>query len=105
MKIRVVCVDDSNKPKEIPKEKWVIKGKNYNITWVYKMVNQKGIQGVSLSEIDISNYKPYNCFRLNRFAIAKEDFDNLIELIKHCTELSDVDINKLVEDLQLVEKN
>lgn len=103
MRIRAICIDDKNRPKQIPADKWVKQKQQYHITWIYKMVNQKGIQGVSLAEHDISDCDPYNCYRLTRFAIHIDDLPALVELMKTCTELSDVDINKLIEELETVE--
>lgn len=103
MRIGCVCVNDQDKPNAIPSDKWVVKNKPYTITWIYKQINQKGIQGVTLAEHDISMYAPYNCYRLDRFAIHKDDIDSLIELMKLCTEMSDVDIKELVEELETVE--
>ena len=105
MKVKCLCIDDSNKPSIIPNNLWVKKGRVYTINWVYKMVNQNSIQGCDLDELDISKYHPYNCFKLNRFAINVEDLLKLKELISNCTELSDVDISLLVEELDTVELN
>lgn len=101
--IRCFCIDDTNRPKEIPASKWVEKDKQYHITHVFKHLSQKGIQGVELAEVDISDCEPYNCFRLTRFAILLEDLEKLIQLMKDCTELSDIDISALLENLELVE--
>lgn len=101
--IRCVCTNDSNRPEEIPSNLWVKKGTEYHIVHVLKCLNQKGIQGVELAEIDISHCKPYECFRLNRFSINIEDFQKLKELISDCAELSDIDVSALVENLELIE--
>ena len=101
--IRCFCIDDANRPKEIPASKWVKKGEKYHIVHVFKHLSQKGIQGVELAEIDISDCEPYNCFRLTRFAILLEDLEKLMQLMKDCTELSDIDISALLENLELVE--
>jgi hypothetical protein len=43
---------------------------------------------------------------LSRFGISVDDLEKLIELIKNCTELNDVDIQALIEEsqLQLIEE-
>ena len=101
--IRCVCTNDSDKPSIIPNNLWIQKGTEYHIVHVFKMLNQKGIQGVEIAEVDISHLEPYNSFRLNRFAINIEDFQKLKELISDCTELSDIDVSALVENLELID--
>lgn len=93
--VRCVCIDDKNKPKEIPSSKWVKEGNIYHISHIFIMKNQDGIQGVELAEFDISMHEPYNCYRLTRFGIDVEDLRNLAEMLKHCDDLnqfSDLDI-------------
>lgn len=106
MKIRALCIDDENKPKEIPQTKWIKKGDKYHIKHIYLMVNQDKISGCDIWERDLSLYKPYNCFRLSRFAIHEDDVQKLKELIKACDELnqlSDDDIQRLIEQTELME--
>ena len=106
MKIKAICIDDKNRPKEIPAEKWVKEGTIYNIKHVYYMVNQ-GIQGCDLWEFNIKDCKPYDCFRLSRFGIDIRDVGKLMELIKACNDLDDVsdsEILESIEELQLQEE-
>jgi len=58
-----------------------------------------GVMGVSLYEKPLDNDKhfPYIYFTLPRFAIRQEDFEVLIQLAKDCSELSNLDVNKMVE--------
>lgn len=104
MKIPCICINDKLKPEEIPQSKWVVKGQTYHITHVYNNLQQKGIKGVELFEHDISECAPYNCYRLDRFAFTPENLQKLLELIKHCTELNNVDISKVLKELTTVEK-
>lgn len=104
MRIRAICIDDANRPKEIPQNKWLVKDKEYHITWVFKMVNQNGIQGVSIAEHDISDCLPYNCYRLTRFAIHLDDILNLIELIEACTGMDQIKIKELIKEVELIEQ-
>lgn len=101
--IRCVCTNDSDKPSIIPENLWIKKGTEYHIVHVFKHLSQKGISGVELAEVNISHCKPYNSFGLNRFAINIDDFQKLKELISDCTELSDIDVSSLVENLELIE--
>lgn len=104
MKIPCICVDDKYKPLEIPFCKWVVKGFEYHVTHVYNNIQQNGIKGVELFEHDISECLLYNCYRLDRFAFTEENLKKLIEMMKDCTELNNVDISSIVEKLTLVEE-
>ena len=99
MKIRCICINDKNKPNEIPLEKWVKFGEMYHITWIYNQMQQKGIKGVVLLEKDISNCIPFNCFNLNRFAILQDDLDLFKQLCKESNEFNDIEISELVEEI------
>jgi len=104
--IHCICIDDTNKPKEIPAEKWVTKDASYNIIHVSIHTLQGGIQGVTLKEITLDeSCMPYQSFRLSRFAVQLKDIEKLMELMRNCSELSNIDIMKLIEEsnLQLVE--
>lgn len=104
-KVPAICIDGKNRPKEVPPQMWINEGTQYHITHVYRHPMQGGIQGVLLQEVQIKNCPPFEAYRLSRFAFRKEDIPKLIELMKVCTELNEVDINKLLEEsnLQVVE--
>jgi len=98
-KVRVICIDDSNRPKEIPLSRWVKKDSEYTIVHIFWHVTHK-IQGVELAEIELDNSCfPYVAFSLARFAIFKEDLDKFVAMLKDCTDLNDVDISNLIEEL------
>ena len=100
--IDCICIDDSNRPKEIPADKWIKKDEDYKITHVYIHVNQGGIQGVTLYEKPLDeSCKPYESFKLSRFAIHKDDLLAFIELCKSCAELDNVDVMQLIEESEL----
>jgi hypothetical protein len=106
MSIKAICSNSGNKPREIPKENWVVSGNEYTIHHIYKQMDptQKGVQGCLLTEISLENlYKEgktkHNCYRLDRFMFNKEDIQKLFDLIKECTELDDVDIKKELDSL------
>lgn len=93
MKIKCICLDDKNRPVEIPVEKWPVKNQTYHITWIYNMINQPGIKGVELSEFDISNCLPYNAYRLSRFGISLDDLDKFIQLMKDTNEVNNINLD------------
>lgn len=97
--VKCKCVNDSNMPVEFPISKWVKKDNEYHITHVYYHVEQ-GISGVELSEINLNDCYPFVSFKMDRFAISMEDLEKLLELIKDCNDLSDIeiDVDKLIEE-------
>lgn len=104
MKIPCVCIDDKGRPLEVPLSKWVRKGNKYHITHVFHQHQQKGVKGVELLELDVSDCFPYNCFRMDRFAIAVEDIDKLRQLVRDCTSLDEIDISSIIEKLTSIEE-
>lgn len=91
--MKILNINDKDRPYEIPGDKWPKKGTEYTpIRVTYHPL--QGIQGVELQEIRLTkdNY-PYEVFKLDRFAVRKEDLEELIELIKTSNDLNDVDIN------------
>lgn len=65
----VTCIDDSNKPNDIPSSRWVKKGQTYTVIKVAKMLIQGGLVGFKLEELNIDEFFPYQFFAANRFAI------------------------------------
>jgi hypothetical protein len=98
-----MCVDDTQKPIQIPQNKWIVKNETYHITHIFKQIQQPGIQGAEIAERDLSMHFPYNCFRLDRFAFRKEDLPKVFQMIQDCSELNDIDISTLVESLETIE--
>ena len=96
--VKAICINDKNRPNEIPVEKWVVEDHQYTIDHVFFHPMQ-GIQGVTIREItlDESCY-PYTTFKLSRFGIRKDDLQEFIELAKLCTDLNEVTIEKLIEE-------
>ena len=64
----VVCINDRNRPKEIPPEKWIKHGKKYTVTNVGKTMDNK--IGFVLEEIKLGdNTFPYDLFSAHRFGL------------------------------------
>lgn len=97
--IKCICIDDKNKPKEIPFNKWIKLGNEYTISAVYHMVQPGAVMGVILTSPTLDETcHPYECFRVGRFAIRKQDIPALIELIENCKDLQEFDPMKLIEE-------
>jgi hypothetical protein len=101
--VRVICIDDKNKPSIIPKSKWLKEEEEYNVIMVHTSLHKdsKNVLMFSLAEIDISDCEPYGAFKATRFAVHKDDIKALQQLAKDCTELNDIDITTLTEELKL----
>lgn len=98
---RVICLNDKNRPKEVSANRWVKKDNLYTITHIYYHPEQK-IQGVELAEVELDDScLPYVSFALNRFGILAEDLEKFKALVKDCTELNDITIDNLIEELNL----
>ena len=96
--IKVICINDKDKPAEIPQEKWIKKGEMYTVIHISVHLNQNRIQGATLAEITLDeSCAPYEAFRLNRFAFRLTDLQALIDLMKNCTGLDEVDVRHLIE--------
>ena len=68
----VVCMNAANRPREIPTEKWLIKGRQYTVIGVGYTLNGK--LGFKLEEIELrkDNY-PFGCFSSMRFGLPPQD--------------------------------
>lgn len=99
MKIKCICLDDKNRPSEIPVEKWVKENEIYHITWIFKQLNQPGIKGVELAEFDISSCEPYNCYRLSRFGISVDDLERFKALCQDSNNINKIEVSSFVEKL------
>lgn len=97
MNLKVICIDDKNRPNEVPTSRWVKEGETYHIIEVAKLNAQGGIMGCKLAEINNDDLVPYQYFRLERFAVpmTQEDEEAILEQI---------DISELEEVLQPVEE-
>lgn len=80
--MKVICVNDSNRPNEIPTSKWIKKDQEYTVINAIKCNIQGGILGFELEEIDLKGCEPYLYFAAHRFSISppvKVVEDELIE--------------------------
>jgi hypothetical protein len=71
MNIKVICIDDTHRPNEIPISHWIKKGEVYHIIQIDKLLMQGGQFGCKLQEIDNDKFAPYQYFRLTRFALPQ----------------------------------
>mgnify|MGYP000008471304 FL=1 len=95
---RLLCINDLNKPDEIPSKKWVTKGQEYTCIWITIHPNQGNIQGVQLAEITLDETcAPYETYKLDRFGIHKDDFEAFVQLAKDCSEFTEDTLEEMLE--------
>ena len=101
--IKCLCVDDKDKPRQIPQEKWVEKGKEYTIVFTMTVLPQKQL-AFQLQEIDLDDScSPYTWFLAKRFAFREEDLDEIIEFIKECNHIN-FSVNELMKEINVNER-
>ncbi len=93
MNTRVICINDQNRPNEVPNTRWIKKGEIYHIIQIDKLNAQGGIYGCKLAEINNDDLTPYEYFRLDRFAVPEQS--DLEEAV-----LEKIDISELEEILK-----
>lgn len=68
--MKVLCINDSNKPDKIPDSEWIKKGETYHVTKVVQMGLQPGKLGYKLKEVSLTAKAfPYEYYDAHRFAI------------------------------------
>lgn len=99
--IETICINDKNKPKEIPSNKWLKEGQTYNVIYTVTVLPQKEL-AFHLAEIELDeSCDPYEYFLANRFAFTQENLLKLMELIKDCSETA-FSMEELLEQTELV---
>ena len=102
MSVECICINDSNRPNEIPVNKWIKKGSTYNVIFTVTVLPQKEL-GVQLAEIELTDKEiPYEYFLANRFAFTEEAMKKLIELIKDCSDIT-FSMDELLKQTELTE--
>jgi hypothetical protein len=74
----VICINDSNRPNEIPTSKWVVNGNRYFVIEVGRMLIQGGLLGFKLAEISLDGCEPYQFYAASRFGITQEMLQKMI---------------------------
>jgi hypothetical protein len=88
---RCICINDKNRPKEIPSNQWVEHSKEYNIIDIQVLNKQNKILGVQLEEIDLDeNNHPYYFFRLDRFLVRHNDLDLFMAIFRASQEVTEL---------------
>lgn len=89
---KVVCINDKNKPAEVPAENWIEKNQVYTVTETATMYLQKMTTGYKLAEVSLPDNSQYKYYIANRFRqYTAEDAE------------AEMAFEKLIEETQLVE--
>ena len=100
--VECICIDDKNRPKEIPQNKWIKEGEKYNVIYTLTVLPQKEL-AFHLAEISLDECcLPYEYFLAKRFSFTEEGIKQLMDLIKDCNN-GDFSIDELMEQTQLIE--
>ena len=88
--MKVVCINDSNRPVKIPENQWIKKGNVYTVVRAVKMGIQANTLGFDLEEVNLEGCFPYEFYDAKRF--LPEDMVNQ----------KDVAVEVIEEELELV---
>jgi hypothetical protein len=82
--MKVICINNSNKPLEIPDSQWIELGQIYTVTQIIALALQPGKTGFLLKEVSLSpDCFPYEFYSSDRFAkvvgLEKEAVEELEE--------------------------
>ena len=98
MEVRAMCIDDSRRPRKIPKDKWLTEGHIYTVIYASWIDPQKNF-GFQVSEIDLSDTdSPYQYFMSERFAFNDEGLVKIKKLINACME-SEEYVNEFLNEI------
>jgi len=84
---KALCINDSERPSDIPTSKWIKRNKMYTVTVVARMMIQGGRLGFKLAEVSLEGCFPYEFYAANRFAIVLDQ-----KLI------SEIELNELLKE-------
>lgn len=79
--MKVICINDANKPAKIPQKEWIKEGVIYTVTEVVNMGLQPGKFGYLLKEVSLSKASfPYEYYSADRFGVlVDQSLENAVE--------------------------
>jgi hypothetical protein len=97
--ITILCIDDSNRPEDIPVTHWIKEGQVYTLKNVKSLLMQSGQLGLQVDEINLLELEnQYEFFSLYRFSIQEKDikaFKDVIIASYKADKISTDDLNEL----------
>lgn len=94
MGFRVVCINDSKRPAEVPESSWIKKGEIYTVTEVLNMARQRMTIAFKLAEVSMPEGCKYDSYLATRFAYLSEEDEKAAE--KAVEELIEESFKELV---------
>jgi len=70
---KVICINDSNKPAEVPGGSWIEKGEAYTVVGAANMARQRMTLGYKLEEVEFPDGCEYQYYTASRFRPLTED--------------------------------
>ena len=99
--IPTICINNSNKPNDIPNNKWLKKNQEYHVIYTITVLPQRQL-AFHLAEIELDETcYPYQYFLANRFAFTEENLLLLMELIKDCSD-TDFSMDELMKQTEII---
>ena len=99
--IPCICIDATNKPNDIPNNKWLKKNQEYHVIYTITVLPQRQL-AFHLAEIELDETcYPYQYFLANRFAFTEENLLLLMELIKDCSD-TDFSMDELIKQTEII---
>lgn len=93
---KVVCINNKNKPAEIPQGSWLEQDETYTVVGAANMARQGNIIGFKLAEVEIPQGLPYEYYSSHRFRPYTDDDAKaekaVEELLIHVEELELLEI-------------
>ena len=92
--MKAICIDDDNKPAEIPQEEWIEAGVVYTVKNIVKLGFSTGKYGILLKEVELTAQSmPYESYDAERFIIFP--FDIEIENKENLFDTDSADLSRL----------
>jgi hypothetical protein len=97
--IKCICINDKNRPPEIPESHWVKFGSTYVVLSIETHVQPAAMLGVVLLTPDLAELNlPYKSFQIGRFGFAEEDLPALMTMINSSPDLQSLDPMLLISE-------
>lgn len=71
--MKVICVNDKNRPNCIPKENWCEQAEMYTVIEISRMARQSNVLGFKLAEIQPPSTSKYTRYLGSRFKPASDE--------------------------------
>lgn len=98
MIFKVICINDANKPNDIPNSQWVKQGHIYTVTKILKLKIQGDKIGFLLAEVNLDGCAPWLAYASERFGIITSI------IVNEDMAWADKELNRLLEEAEEEEK-